>query len=264
MPNASRTPSAWAMPRPIRASTWRASTPPQKLAILASIAFGTRVNPDAVFVEGISSIASEDLEAAEELGYRVKLLGVAVRTAQGIEQRVHPTMVPKDSAIAQVMGVTNAVSIDADGISPITLVGPGAGGEATASAVVADLGDIARGVRLAAFGRPAGALVESRRAPMQRHEGGYYIRLLAVDRPGTFATIARHLADQMISLESIVQRHSGGRPHGGDDPKSPATPAPVILITYATTEDAVRRALNAIKGEGVIAGQPQVIRIEKN
>jgi homoserine dehydrogenase len=99
---------------------------------------------------------------------------------------------------------------------------------------------------------------------MQRHEGGYYIRLLALDRPGTFATIAKHLADQMISLESIVQRHPGGRPHGGDDPNSPATPAPVILITYATTEDAVRRALNAIKGEGVIAGQPQVIRIEKN
>jgi homoserine dehydrogenase len=236
----------------------------QKLALLASIAFGTRVNSDAVFVEGISSIAPEDLEAAEELGYRVKLLGVAVRTAQGIEQRVHPTMVRRDSAIAQVMGVTNAVSIDADGFSPITLVGPGAGGEATASAVVADLGDIARGIRLAAFGRPAGALVENRRAPMQRHEGGYYIRLLAVDRPGTFATIAKHLADQMISLESIVQRHPGGRPHGGDDPKSPATPAPVILITYATTEDAVRRALNAIKGEGVIAGQPQVIRIEKN
>jgi homoserine dehydrogenase len=236
----------------------------QKLAILASIAYGTRVNPEVVFVEGISSIAPEDLEAAEELGYRVKLFGVAGRTAQGIEQRVHPTMVPRDSAIAQVMGVTNAISIDADGIAPITLVGPGAGGEATASAVVADLGDIARGVRVAAFGRPSGVLVESRRAPMQRHEGGYYIRLLAVDRPGTFATIARHLADQMISLESIVQRHPGGRPHGGDDPRSPATPAPVILITYATTEDAVRRALNAIKSEGVIAGQPQVIRIEKN
>jgi homoserine dehydrogenase len=236
----------------------------QKLAILASIAFGTRVNPDAVFVEGISSIAAEDLEAAAELGYRVKLLGVAVRTADGIEQRVHPTMVPRDSAIAQVMGVTNAVSIDADGILPITLVGPGAGGAATASAVVADLGDIARGVRVAAFGRPPASLTEIRQAPMQRHEGGYYIRLLALDRPGTFATIAKHLADEMISLESIVQRHRGERPHGGDDPNSPAMPAPVILITYATTEDAVRRALNAIKGEGVLAGQPQVIRIEKN
>jgi homoserine dehydrogenase len=173
-------------------------------------------------------------------------------------------MVPKETAIAQVMGVTNAASLDAEGIAPITLVGPGAGGDATASSVVADLGDIARGVRTAAFGRPAGRLTACRRTPMQRHEGGYYIRLLALDRPGTFATIAKHLADEKISLESIVQRHPGGRPHGGDDPSSPATPAPVILVTYATTEDAVRRALHAIKNEGVIAGQPQVIRIEKN
>jgi homoserine dehydrogenase len=236
----------------------------QKLAIVASLAFGTRVNPDAVYVEGISSITPEDLDAADALGYRVKLLGVAVRTEQGIEQRVHPTMVPKESAIAQVMGVTNAVSLDTDGIAPITLVGPGAGGAATAASVVADLGDIARGVRTAAFGRPVGRLAECHRVPMQRHEGGYYIRLLALDRPGTFATIAKHLADEQISLESIMQRHPGGRPHGGDDPKSPATPAPVILITYATTEDAVRRALNSIKDQGVIAAQPQVIRIEKN
>jgi homoserine dehydrogenase len=236
----------------------------QKLAIMASLAFGIRVNADAVYVEGISSITPEDLEAADALGYRVKLLGVAVRTAEGIEQRVHPTMVPKESAIAQVMGVTNAASLDADGIAPITLVGPGAGGAATAASVVADLGDIASGLRTATFGRPAGLLIECRQAPMQRHEGGYYIRLAAVDRPGTFAAIARHLADENISLESIMQRHPGGRPHGGDDPKSPAKPAPVILITYATTEDAVRRALNAIKDDGVIAGQPQVIRIEKN
>jgi homoserine dehydrogenase len=236
----------------------------QKLAIMASLAFGIRVNADAVYVEGISSITPEDLEAADALGYRVKLLGVAVRTAQGIEQRVHPTMVPKESAIAQVMGVTNAASLDADGIAPITLVGPGAGGAATAASVVADLGDIASGLRTATFGRPAGLLTECRQAPMQRHEGGYYIRLAAVDRPGTFAAIARHLADENISLESIMQRRPGGRPHGGDDPKSPAAPAPVILITYATTEDAVRRALNAIKDDGVIAGQPQVIRIEKN
>lgn len=236
----------------------------QKLAIMASLAFGIRVNPAAVYVEGISSITPEDLDAADALGYRVKLLGVAVRTAQGIEQRVHPTMVPKETAIAQVMGVTNAASLDVDGIAPITLVGPGAGGEATASSVVADLGDIARGVRTATFGRPVDSLADCRQTPMQRHEGGYYIRLLALDRPGTFATIARHLADEKISLESIMQRHPGGRPHGGDDPKSPATPAPVILVTYATTEDAVRRALKAIKNESVVAGQPQVIRIEKN
>jgi homoserine dehydrogenase len=236
----------------------------QKLAIVASLAFGTRVNPDAVYVEGISSITPEDLDAADALGYRVKLLGVAMRTELGIEQRVHPTMVPRETTIAQVMGVTNAVSLDADGIAPITLVGPGAGGAATAASVVADLSDIARGARATTFGCPVGRLADCHRIPMQRHEGGYYIRLLALDRPGTFATIAKHLADEKISLESIMQRHPGGRPHGGDDPQSPAMPAPVILITYATTEDAVRRALNTIKNQGVIAGQPQVIRIEKN
>src|SRR5215471_19154099 len=179
----------------------------QKLAILASLAFGTKVDESAVYVEGISSIAPEDLAWADELGYRLKLLGVAVKTDKGIEQRVHPTMVRKDSAIAQVMGVTNAVSVDADAASAITLVGPGAGGMATASAVVSDIGDVARGVRTAPFGRPSARLTTSRKAPMQRHEGGYYIRLLAVDKPGTAATIAKRLAQQKISLESIVQRH---------------------------------------------------------
>jgi homoserine dehydrogenase len=236
----------------------------QKLAILASLAFGTKVNPRAVYVEGISSIAPADLDAADELGYRIKLLGVAVKTETGIEQRVHPTMVPKDSAIAQVMGVTNAVTIDADAVHAITLVGPGAGGEATASAVVSDIGDIARGVRTAPFGRPTARLAASGKAPMQLHEGGYYIRLLAVDRPGTFASIARRLAEQNISIESIMQRHAGSRLHGGDDPRSAAEPVPVILITYATTEDAVRKALAGVKRDRVISGAPQVIRIEKN
>ncbi|HML14599.1 MAG TPA: homoserine dehydrogenase [Xanthobacteraceae bacterium] len=234
----------------------------QKLAILASLSFGIKVDPEAVYVEGISTITPEDLEAADELGYRIKLLGVAVATEAGIEQRVHPTMVPKDSAIAQVMGVTNAVTIDPDPINEITLVGPGAGGEATASAVVSDIGDIARGVRTPPFGRPTAQLAASPKAPMQRHEGGYYIRMLAVDRPGTAATIATRLAEQQISLESIVQRHPGGRPHGGDDPAD-APPVPVILITYATTEDAVRQALDKVVGDGVIVGKPQLIRIEK-
>ena len=236
----------------------------QKLSILASLAFGTKVNPRAVHVEGITSIAPADLDAAEELGYRIKLLGVAVKTEAGIEQRVHPTMVPKDSAIAQVMGVTNAVTIDADAVHAITLVGPGAGGEATASAVVSDIGDIARGVRAAPFGIPTAELKTSGKAPMQRHEGGYYIRLLAVDKPGTAASIATRLAEQNISMESIVQRHRGLRPQGGDDPKRTSGPVPVILITYATTEDAVRKALLAVKRDRVISGAPQVIRIEKN
>jgi homoserine dehydrogenase len=233
----------------------------QKLAILASLAFGSRVDPDAIYVEGITSITTADLDAAEELGYRIKLLGVAVKTEQGIEQRVHPTMVRKNSPIAQVMGVTNAVTVDAEGIAPITLVGPGAGGLATASAVVSDIADIARGVRAAPFGRPSAKLTASKKAPMQRHEGGYYIRLIAVDRPGTFAAIANRLAEQQISIESIVQRHRA--PQGGDDPKRPP-PVPVILITYATTEDAVRKALSAVKRDRVISGEPQLIRIEKD
>jgi homoserine dehydrogenase len=239
----------------------------QKLAILASIAFGTKVDSESIYVEGISSIAPADLLAADELGYRIKLLGVAVKTEAGIEQRVHPTMVPKDSAIAQVMGVLNAVTVDAEGIAPITLVGPGAGGLATASAVVADIGDIARGARVAPFGRTTESLTVAGKAPMQKHEGGYYIRLLAVDKPGTAATIATRLAEQDISLESIVQRHlvtPNSGPQGGRDARAATGPVPVILITYATTEDAVRRALAAVKADKVISEEPQLIRIEKN
>jgi homoserine dehydrogenase len=173
-------------------------------------------------------------------------------------------MVPKVSQIAQVMGVINALTIDADGIAPITLVGPGAGGMATASAVVSDIADIARGIRIAPFGRPTAQLARSVKAPMQRHEGGYYIRLLARDRPGTAATIAKRLAQQNISLESIVQRHGGPRGEGHDLAKRAGAPVPVILITYATSEDAVRKALAAVSRDRVISGRPQVIRIEKN
>ena len=232
----------------------------QKLSLLASLAFGTKVDQSAIYVEGITSIAAADLAAADELGYRVKLLGVAVKTPQGIEQRVHPTMVRKDSSIAQVMGVTNAVTIDAEGINPITLVGPGAGGAATASAVLSDIADVARGVRAPPFGRPTAQLTSVRKAPMQRHEGGYYIRLQARDKPGTAASIATRLAEQEISLESIVQRH----PKDGPSADTAKGSVPVILITYATSEDGVRKALAAVGRDKVISGRPQVIRIEKN
>ena len=132
-----------------------------KLAILTSLAFGTRIAAGAIDIEGIERVTLADIDAAAELGYRIKLLGVAQRTADGVEQRVHPTMVSKKSAIAQVMGVLNAVTIDADAVHELTLVGPGAGGDATASAVVADIADIAKGVRSAPFGLPTG---EARRA----------------------------------------------------------------------------------------------------
>lgn len=229
-----------------------------KLAILASLAFGTRIAPEAVYVEGIRSITAEDIRAARELGYRIKLLGVAQRTESGIEQRVHPAMVPGKAALAQVDGVLNAVSIDGDLVKTLLLVGPGAGGEATASAVLADIVDVARGIVSPPFGRPAGLMRPYEQAEMRAHEGGYYVRLSVNDRPGAFAAIASRMAEAQISLESIVQRGRAGREGMPAD-----APQPVILVTYETTEDAIRQALDAIERDGHILGAPQMIRIEK-
>jgi homoserine dehydrogenase len=227
-----------------------------KLAILASLAFGAKIDADAVSVEGIETISLADLAAADELGYRVKLLGVAERTQKGVEQRVHPTMVAKSEPLAQTMGVLNAVTIDGDAVGALTLVGAGAGGDATASAVAADILDIARGHRMPAFGRPVDALEDAERVPMQRHEGGYYVRLAVVDRPGSMATIATRMGQRNISLEAIMQK----RPAKG----APATDiAPVVLITHATTETSIREALALAVADGVVKEKPQVIRIER-
>ena len=180
-----------------------------KLALLTSLAFGTRTSFESVYVEGIESITPADIEAAGDLGYRIKLLGVALRTESGIEQRVHPTMVPKHTAIAEVDGVSNCVAIDGDFVGDVMLIGAGAGGGPTASSVVSDLIDIARGNDPAAVrhhGQGAQALQEGADAA---HEGGYYIRLSVYDRTGAFAAIASRMADQGISIESIVQRRPG-------------------------------------------------------
>ena len=229
-----------------------------KLAILTSLAFGVAVDSQAIHVEGIEQITLEDLNAADDLGYRIKLLGVAQRTADGIEQRVHPTMVPKTSSIAQVMGVTNAVTIDADAVKELTLVGPGAGGDATASAVVADIADVARGIRSAPFGLPVAQLQKAPRREMQRHEGGYYIRLSVADLTGAAAAIATRMAERKISLESIMQKPRGGA-HGA----ASGDPVTVGLLTYATSEANIRAALDAALSDGYIVGRPQVIRIER-
>jgi len=233
-----------------------------KLAILTSLAFGTKIDAEAIHVEGISAITPLDLKMADELGYRIKLLGVAERTKTGIEQRVHPTMVPKSSAIAQVMGVLNAVTIDADAVREITLVGPGAGGDPTASAVIADIADIARGTAGLPFGLPVARLEVPKRAPMQRHEGGYYVRLAVADRPGAAAAIATRMAEADISLESIVQRRSKIAAERDPSGRSGA-PVPVVLITYATSESAIRGALAKVSADGHVAEPPQVIRIER-
>jgi len=233
-----------------------------KLALLTSLAFGTRTNFDAVYVEGIETITPADIEAADDLGYRIKLLGVALRTESGIEQRVHPTMVPKNTAIAEVDGVSNCVAIDGDFVGDVMLIGPGAGGGPTASAVMSDIIDIARGHVLPPFGIKAKDLEPYKKAQMQAHEGGYYIRLSVHDRTGAFAAIAQRMAEKGISLESIVQRRprtelaGRGRRDGG-------APAAVVMVTHQTTEAAVRKALAAIERDGHVDTKPQMIRIEK-
>ena len=230
-----------------------------KLSILTTLAFGCEISADQIYLEGITNISIEDIHAAADLGYRIKLLGVAQKTESGIEQRVHPTMVPLDSVIAQVDGVTNAVALESDILGELLMVGPGAGGNATASAVLGDITDIAKSrpgaQEVPVLGRPAHLLEPYRQAEMQSHEGGYFIRLTVQDRTGVFASIATKMAENAISLESIVQ-HS-------KQPVTPDRPQTIILVTHATMESAVRKAVGAIKGEGYLIGEPQVIRIER-
>jgi homoserine dehydrogenase len=229
-----------------------------KLAILTTLAFGTQIAADEIYLEGITNISIDDIHAAADLGYRIKLLGVAQRTETGIEQRVHPTMVPHDSVIAQVDGVTNAVAIESDILGELLMVGPGAGGNATASAVLGDIADIAKSrpgaQRVPVLSTPAASLAPYTRAQMQSHEGGYFIRLTVADRAGVFASVAAQMADNGISLESIVQR---AKPAQADNSKT------IILVTHATTEHSVRDAVDGIKRESYLVGEPQVIRIER-
>jgi homoserine dehydrogenase len=234
-----------------------------KLALLTSLAFGTMVAFNEIHVEGIETITAADIEAAGDLGYRIKLLGVAMQTESGIEARVNPAMVPKHSAIAEVSGVTNCVAIDGDFVGSLLLVGPGAGARSTASAVASDIVDIARGLILPPFLKPAAALRPYRRAKLGAHQGAYYVRLSVFDRPGAMAAIAKRMGDQGVSLESIVQRRPRAALPGMNAQIEPGTAAPVILITHETTEGAMRRALDAIEKDGKISERPQMIRIER-
>ncbi|MEN3791890.1 homoserine dehydrogenase [Fulvimarina sp. MAC3] len=226
-----------------------------KLGILTSLAFGTEIDADSIYVEGIETVTSEDIAAASELGYSIKLLAVAQKTDTGIEQRVHPALIPAAASMAQVSGVTNAVAVDTDLLGSIMLAGPGAGGDATASAVLSDIMDVASGVVLPTLGIPVDKLQPYVRARMRAHEGGYYIRLSVRDQVGAFASIATRMAENEISLASIVQRRRAG---DGDTAN-----AQVILVTHETTESAVREALRAISDDGHLGGQPQMLRIER-
>ncbi|HEB78916.1 MAG TPA: homoserine dehydrogenase, partial [Rhodospirillales bacterium] len=177
-----------------------------KLAILAGVAFGCRLDFEAVHIEGVRHISPLDIQFAEELGYRIKLLGIATRTEHGVEQRVHPCMVPLAAPIAHIEDVFNAVVVDGDFIDTTMYEGRGAGAGPTASAVVADLIDIARGVRVPAFALPVKDMEPFKAAPPESRRGAYYIRLMALDRPGVFADVADVLRDNDISMEAVLQR----------------------------------------------------------
>ena len=233
-----------------------------KLTLLTSLAFGTRVAYDQIHIEGIQTISAADIEAADELGYRIKLLGVAQMTDSGIEQRVHPALLEKDTAIAEVAGVTNAVAIDADFAGNLLLVGAGAGAKPTASAVASDIVDLAAGFVLAPFGVPSSKLKPYKRARLGQHTGAYYVRFAAYDRPGVMAAITRRMAEREVSLESIVQSRPK-TPTGDAARLQPNTLATIVVVTHDTTEEAIRKALDAIEADGKVAEKPQMIRIEE-
>jgi homoserine dehydrogenase len=225
-----------------------------KLAILTSVAFGCPVNFAGVHVEGIRHITAIDIAYAAELGYRIKLLGLARQTEHGIEQRVHPCMVPMEAPIAHVEGVFNAVVAEGDFVGKTLFQGRGAGAGPTASAVVADLVDIARGVRLPVFSVPASRLAKLPAAPMERHTGAYYVRLMVLDQPGVIAGVAAALRDEQVSMESMLQR---GRSH------DPGAAVPVVLTTHETEEAAMVRAVARIAKLDTIVEKPCVIRVEQ-
>jgi homoserine dehydrogenase len=222
-----------------------------KLAILAALAFGRPVAFGAVYVEGIRHVSALDIAFAGELGYRIKLLGLARQTEAGIEARVHPCMVPQNSTIARVDGVFNAVVAEGDFVGRIMLEGRGAGAGPTASAVVADLIDVARGRVTPVWGATSGALSDAPSVPMLAHVGAYYLRLMVVDRPGVIADVTAALRDAGISLESMLQR---GR--------SPGEAVPVVLVTHETREAAMRDALARIAALDAVLEDPAMIRIE--
>ncbi len=223
-----------------------------KLCLLAAVAFGNAPALDGIHVEGIERIQPIDIIFAREFGFRIKLLGVASRADGGIEQRVHPAMVPLGTPLADVDGVFNAVVADGDLVGKSVYEGRGAGAGPTASAVMSDLLDIARGVRLPTFGAPAATIARPKLAAMGDHQGACYLRFTVIDRPGVIAVLSRCLADQAVSIESMLQRS-----------RAPGEPVPVVMITHEAREASMTKALAAIVAAGVVTEQPVMIRMER-
>ena len=221
-----------------------------KLSLLAAIAFGTQVNFGAVELEGIGNVSIDDIRLAADMGYRIKLLGVAQMTGRGLEQRMTPCLVPADSPLGQLQGGTNMVVLEGDSVGQIVMRGPGAGMGPTASAVMGDVIDIARGTRLSTFGQPAKTLATAIPARTSS-AASHYLRMTLVDKPGALAKIATCLGEAGVSIDQMRQYgHSG-------------THAPVLIVTHKATRDDIDHAIGLFASTGVLVGAPVAIRIEE-
>ncbi len=229
-----------------------------KLTILASVAFGVELNFKAAFTEGISKLSTVDVEHAEELGYRIKHLGIARKRENGIELRVHPTLVSDNALIAKVDGVMNAVQVESDAVGPTLYYGAGAGSEATASAVLADIIDIARnldregGASLPPLGVIPEAVGPSQVLPIEEIISAYYLRILAKDRPGVLAKVASILSENGINIESVMQRES--EEHDGV--------IPMMMLTHEVLEKQIRLAIASIEALDDVEERVVMIRVE--
>ena len=221
-----------------------------KLALLAAIAFGTKVSFNAVELEGIGAISIDDITLAADMGYRIKLLGVAQMTGRGLEQRMTPCLVPADSPLGQLQGGTNMVVLEGDSVGQIVLRGPGAGMGPTASAIMADVIDIARGLRLPTFGQPAISLATPQPAKSST-PASYYMRMTLLDKPGALAKIATCLGEAGVSIDQMRQYgHQGVN-------------APVLIVTHKATRSDIDHACTRFAATGVLVGAPVVLRIEE-
>ncbi|MDT8856539.1 homoserine dehydrogenase [Paracoccaceae bacterium Fryx2] len=221
-----------------------------KLSLLAAIAFGTRVSFDAVELEGIGAVSIDDIRHAADLGYRIKLLGVAQMTGRGLEQRMTPCLVPADHPLGQLQGGTNMVVLEGDAVGQIVLRGPGAGQGPTASAIMGDVLDLARGTRLATFGQPAATLAEPVTARVAT-PAPWYLRMTLLDKPGALARIATTLGEAGISIDRMRQYgHEGAH-------------APVLIVTHKAAPGDIAHAMGRFGATGVLVGAPVALRIEE-
>ncbi|KPQ07063.1 MAG: homoserine dehydrogenase [Rhodobacteraceae bacterium HLUCCA12] len=221
-----------------------------KLSLLAAIAFGTQVDFDAVELQGITDISLDDIRLARDMGFSIKLLGVAQLTGRGLEQRMTPCLVPASHPLGQLDGGTNMVVIEGDSVGQIVLRGPGAGEGPTASAVMSDVMDIARGLRLPTFGEAAANLLEAPAAVVSS-AAPWYLRMTLLDKPGALARIATVLGESGISIDRMRQySHDGAH-------------APVLIVTHRAASDDIRHALERFAATGVLVGAPVAMRIEE-